>query len=106
MQIIPEVIPITQLKQAGIRLFQKKAVQGVVEEIAVAAQSFWERGWAEKNAGNISVNVTGLVSQSVLSKLPSFPFLPLPKAFAALEKNVFLVTITRSRMRDLAKNPS
>jgi rhamnulose-1-phosphate aldolase len=106
MQIIPEVIPITQLKQAGVRLFQKKAIQGVVEEVADVAKYFWERGWAEKNAGNISVNVTGMVSPSVLSRLPSFPFQPLPKAFPALEKSVFLVTVTGSRMRDLAKNPS
>jgi rhamnulose-1-phosphate aldolase len=105
MQILPDMIPLTQVKQAGRRLFQKKPVRRVVKEVADTARFMWEKGWAERNAGNISVNVTGLVSAGELQKLPSFPFLPMPRAFPSLERKVLLVTTTGSRMRDLAENP-
>jgi rhamnulose-1-phosphate aldolase len=105
MQIIPEVISLAQVRQAGRRLFQKKPVRKVVKEVADTARLLWDKGWAERNAGNISVNITGLVPQAELSKLPSFPFLPMQKPFPSLEKKVFLVTTTGSRMRDLAENP-
>ena len=105
MQIIPEVINLAQVRQAGQRLFQRKPIRKVVKEIADTARILWNKGWAERNAGNISVNVTGLVPASDLQKLPSFPFLPMQKPFPTLERKVFLVTTTGSRMRDLAENP-
>jgi rhamnulose-1-phosphate aldolase len=105
MQILPEMLPLTQVKQAGRRLFQKKPIRKVVKEMTDTASHLWEKGWAERNAGNISVNVTGLVPAGELQKLPSFPFLPMPRPFPSLEKKVFLVTLTGSRMRDLAENP-
>jgi len=105
MQIIPEVINLTQVRQAGRRLFQRKPVRSVVKEITETAKHLWDKGWAERNAGNISVNVTSLVPASELTKLPSFPFLPMQRPFPALEKKVFLFTTSGSRMRDLAENP-
>jgi len=105
MQIIPEVINLTQVRQAGRRLFQRKPIRKVVKEITDTANILWNKGWAERNAGNMSVNVTSLVPGTELQKLPSFPFLPMQKPFPVLERNVFLVTTTGSRMRDLAENP-
>lgn len=105
IQIIPELITLTQVKQAGHRLFQKKPIRKVVKEMADTARYVWEKGWAERNAGNLSADVTDLVPAQELSRLPSFPFLPLQRPFPALEKRVFLVSITGSRMRDLAEHP-
>ena len=34
----------------------------VIGEIAETALYLWQRGWAERNAGNISVNITDLIS--------------------------------------------
>lgn len=103
--IIPEVMTLTQVKQAGQRLFQKKQIRKVVEEMAVTAKAMWDKGWAERNAGNISVNITALVPLNELSKLASFPFFPMPKSFPNLANNVFLVTTSGSRMREMAENP-
>ena len=105
IQILPEMIPLNQVKQAGRRLFQKKAIRRVVRDVSDTARYIWEKGWAERNAGNITFNVTALVPAGELQKLPSFPFLPMPRPFPSLEKKVFLVTTTGSRMRDLAENP-
>ena len=99
------MIPLTQVRQAGRRLFQKKAVRKVVRDIAETARYMWERGWAERNAGNISVNISDMVPPGELQKLPSFPFLPMTRPFPVLEGKVFLVTTTGSRMRELAENP-
>ena len=45
---------------------QNKALKGVIRETAEIAGYLWQRGWAERNAGNISVNITDLM-------LPEFP---------------------------------
>ena len=103
--IIPDVMTFTQVKQAGQRLFQKKQIRKIVEEMAGTAKTMWEKGWAERSAGNMSVNVTGAVPINELSKLASFPFFPLPKSFPNLANSVFLVTTSGSRMRDMAENP-
>ena len=38
-----------------------KEIQQVVDEIADVAGYMWERGWAERNAGNFTVDVTNLL---------------------------------------------
>ena len=35
----------------------------VVEQIAEVAGYLWEKGWAERNGGNITVNVTEFVDE-------------------------------------------
>ena len=40
-------------------LFQKKELKPLLMQVAGVAQYLWDRGWAERNAGNFSINVTG-----------------------------------------------
>lgn len=104
---IPQIKQITQLAQqkpAGERLFEKKFIRKILEEISSVAGYLWERGWAERNAGNLSVNISGLVSHGELSKLPSYPFLPLSRSYPSLSGKVFLITGAGTRMRDVAKH--
>ena len=104
---IPHLRQITQFaqqKQAGDRLFEKKKIRKITGEVESVAGYLWDRGWAERNAGNMSVNVTGLVTHGELSKLPAYPFLPLNRSYPALAKMVFLVTGTGTRMRDVSSN--
>jgi rhamnulose-1-phosphate aldolase len=104
---LPHIKQITQLAQqkpAGDRMFEKKKIRKVTDEAASVAGYLWDRGWAERNAGNMSVNITGLVTHGELSKLPAYPFLPLNRSYPALAKMVFLVTGAGTRMRDLSAN--
>ena len=39
-------------------IFQKKEIRALTEELSEVAGYLWERRWAERNAGNISVNIT------------------------------------------------
>jgi len=73
-------------------------------EIASVAGWLWQRGWAERNAGNISVrldyerlNQSGLPDET--------QFFPLQKPFPRLRGQLFLVTGTNTRMRDVAGAP-
>jgi rhamnulose-1-phosphate aldolase len=75
----------------------------VREEIAAVAGFLWQKGWAERNAGNLSYNVTRFFDE-----LPGeFDFeapVALPHTFTHLNDQLLLVTATGSRMRDVASD--
>lgn len=86
-------------------LFQKKELKPIFAQIASTAQYLWERGWAERNAGNFTVNITGFFTPKELERLTSYPFFPYPGGFPELSGNLFIVSGSGTRMRDIAKNP-
>jgi rhamnulose-1-phosphate aldolase len=72
--------------------------------IASVAGWLWQRGWAERNAGNISVRLDD--GQQVSSRDQSrTPALALQKRFPTLAGTLFLVTGTNTRMRAVAALP-
>jgi rhamnulose-1-phosphate aldolase len=85
-------------------LKQNKELKRVLREIAEVAGYLWQRGWAERNAGNISVNINDLL-QTNIPDFSSFPFFALPVAYPKLANGNFFVTGTGKRMRDLASKP-
>lgn len=74
------------------------------DEIASVAGWLWQRGWAERNAGNISVRLDRADLQKTILN-PESNATVLPKAFPGLGGQVFLVTGTNTRMRDVAAKP-
>ncbi|MEI6455227.1 MAG: rhamnulose-1-phosphate aldolase [bacterium] len=83
-----------------------KAVQGVLAEMAEVAGYLWQRGWAERNAGNLSVNITGMLSGRELKDMRPEGIIKLSENYEYLNSEVLLVTATGSRMRDLSKDPA
>lgn len=81
------------------------SLEPIVDEIAVTASYIWERGWAERNAGNLSVNVTDLFTQPEFDIFEESIIRPLPLNCPSLAGQVLLVTTSGSRMRDISKNP-
>jgi rhamnulose-1-phosphate aldolase len=81
-----------------------KALKNSIREISEIAGYLWQRGWAERNAGNISVNITQSF-QAEISDYSAFHFYTLPIPFPKLAGNYFIVTGTGKRMRDLARKP-
>ncbi len=75
-----------------------------IDEIAEVAGYLWQRGWAERNGGNISVNVSDLIPEEAKS-FASLQNVKLPKAFKILANNYFYVTGTGKRMRYVATKP-
>lgn len=79
-------------------------VKSLLSEINQTAGMLWNKGWAEANAGNFSVNITELCK--------SINFLPVlnggkkpSKTFKDLGKNFLLISRSGSRMRDISMNP-
>jgi len=73
-------------------------------EIASVASWLWQRGWAERNAGNISVRLERADLQETILKQES-KAIALPKPFPGLGGQLFMVTGTNTRMRDVAARP-
>jgi rhamnulose-1-phosphate aldolase len=80
-------------------------ITNCISEISEIAQYLWQKGWAEKNAGNLSVNITEFADDEILSLNYSDEF-KIEKPYTNLHNNFFLFSAANSRMRDLAKNPS
>lgn len=75
----------------------------ISDDIAETAEIFWQRGWAEANAGNISVNCTGNRDTDNIFTQPN-P-LKLNTSFRGITEQSILITSTGSRMRDIARDP-
>jgi len=81
------------------------ALEECILEVAETAQYLWERGWAERNAGNISVNIHDMLAEDRISESLEGQVYKLDSAFAELAGKCFFVTGTGRRMRDLARAP-
>ncbi len=82
-----------------------KKVKRILFEVSEIADYLWQRGWAERNAGNISVNINYLIKSNLKIKLNDYPSYELSKSYSALAGMYLFVTGTGKRMRDIAKNP-
>ncbi len=84
---------------------QNSRLMAEIGRIAEVAGYLWTNGWAERNGGNISVNVTELLTEEE-KQLPALaPATPLEEAMTALCGHVFYVTGTGKRMRYVAQDP-
>lgn len=79
----------------------RKKLKKVIRGLSDIAELLAEKGWAERNAGNASMDVTDLLPRSGRGGAA----FKLPKKYPALALRAFLVTRTGSRMRDLEHDP-
>jgi len=94
------------INHAGEDLFRRKEMQSLSDEMAAVARLLCDRGWAERNAGNFSVNVTPMVEGNCAWLVDAGTPLPLGRIYPGLAEQVFLVSGTGTRMRDLAGDPT
>lgn len=76
-----------------------------LDKIAEVASFLWQRGWAEANGGNISVNLTHLIDDSVQEFPTPEITIKLAEPLPGLAGNLFYVTGAGKRMRDVSKSP-
>lgn len=76
----------------------------VLAGAAEVAGLLWEKGWAERNAGNLSFDVTDLVPAADGAG-DSAAATRLPRPFPELGGRRILVTAAGSRMREIAQDP-
>ena len=87
-------------------LDSNEPLKKTVWQVAEVAGYLWQKGWAERNGGNIVVNVTEQLN-SKLSTLNSQLSNPIPKGTTLphLKGCYFYCKGTNRRMRDLARQP-
>ena len=79
-----------------------------LDQVAEVAGYLWQKGWAERNGGNIVINVTDQLSTlnySKLSTLNSQLPIPIDTTLPNLKGCYFFCKGTNRRMRDLARWP-
>ena len=86
-------------------LDNRPALLNAVYDVAEVAGYLWEKGWAERNGGNITVNITEYVD----AKMRALPALeeprPIGETLPHLKGCWFYCKGTGRRMRDLAEEP-
>ena len=86
-------------------LENRPALTAEVEKVAETAGYLWQKGWAERNGGNITVNITEQVDDA----MKALPAISEPIAIGLTLPNLkgcwFFCKGTQKRMRDLARRP-
>ena len=85
-------------------VFANKELKKVTDKVCEVAGYLWEKGWAERNAGNISINITDIIKGRI-ENLSSYPTKQLSITLPALANNIFFITGTGKRMREVAREP-
>lgn len=76
-----------------------------VNKVAEVAGYLWQKGWAERNGGNITVNVTNFVDEAIKALPAISDVLPIGITLPHLKGGYFYCKGTGKRMRDLARWP-
>ena len=80
-------------------------MKNTINQIAEVAGYLWQKGWAERNGGNITVNITDCIDTSLKNAAPISPAIAIGKTLPALHGQFFYAKGTGKRMRDLARLP-
>jgi rhamnulose-1-phosphate aldolase len=86
-------------------LNDRPALKAEIDRVAEVAGYLWQKGWAERNGGNITVNITEWVDNDMRSLPAIDPPRPIGKRLQHLEGCWFYCKGTGRRMRDLARDP-
>ena len=81
-------------------------LQNILNDIAAAADYIWQKGWGERNGGNITVDITGTAAQEELTGDNGNTRMEISlDGLTAIRGRLFYVKGTQCRMRDLARDP-
>ena len=83
----------------------RAALRAEIEKTAEVAGYLWQNGWAERNGGNITVNISEYADDE-MRQLPAISdVMPIGITLPALKGCYFYCKGTGKRMRDLARWP-
>ena len=86
-------------------LENRPALAAEVEKVAEVAGSLWQKGWAERNGGNITVNITEYIDDEIKAMPAISQVFPIGTVLPNLKGCYFYCKGTNMRMRDLARRP-
>lgn len=83
----------------------REALKKEIYAVAEIAGYLWQKGWAERNGGNISINITEFVDDEIRNKPKIDGPYPIGDTLPHLKGSYFFCKGTNKRMRDLAREP-
>ena len=83
----------------------RKGLNEVIRQCAEVAGYLWEKGWAERNGGNMTYDVTEFVDEEMKAMPPLAPARQIGAVLPHLKGCWFYAKGTGRRMRDLARKP-
>ncbi len=83
----------------------RPGLAAVIDQVAEVTGYLWQKGWAERNGGNITVNVTEFVDDEIRAMPAISPVKQIGKVLPMLRGKYFYAKGTGKRMRDLARWP-
>ena len=86
-------------------LINRPELEKQIGEIAEVAGYLWQKGWAERNGGNITVNLSGEIDDEIRNLPPISDVIPIGRTLPNLKGCYFYCKGTNMRMRDLARRP-
>jgi rhamnulose-1-phosphate aldolase len=86
-------------------LEKRNELKKVVNDVAEVAGYLWQKGWAERNGGNITVNITDYVDDAMRLMPAISPVYQIGTTLPHLKGCYFYCKGTNMRMRDLARWP-
>ena len=86
-------------------LDNRPALKAEIDKVAEVAGYLWQKGWAERNGGNITINITEWVDDAMRALPAIGPAVPIGAKLSQLEGCWFYCKGTGRRMRDLARDP-
>ena len=86
-------------------LENRDELKRVVGDVAEVAGYLWQKGWAERNGGNITVNITEQVDDKIKALPAISPVYQIGTTLPHLRGCYFYCKGTQMRMRDLARWP-
>lgn len=86
-------------------LTDRPALKQALDTVAEVAGYLWQKGWAERNGGNLTLNITEYVDEQMRAMPAISKPLPIGVALPHLKGCYFYCKGTGKRMRDLARDP-
>lgn len=86
-------------------LDKRPSLAAEIDRIAEVAGYLWQKGWAERNGGNIVVNVSEYADEQMRSMVAIGERLSIGVKLPAIKGNFYYCKGTNRRMRDLAHRP-
>ncbi len=86
-------------------LDNRPALAEEVNKVAEVAGYLWQKGWAERNGGNITINITEYVDDEIRQMPAISDVMPIGVTLPHIKGGYFYCKGTNMRMRDLARRP-
>lgn len=86
-------------------LENRPELQKEVQDVAEVAGYLWQKGWAERNGGNITINITDCVDDEIRQMPAISEVYSIGTTLPYLKGTYFFCKGTNKRMRDLARWP-